>query len=228
MIHNTKEYTSAVFYREKRHRFACEVLIDENVVDCYVASSCKLSKLINLDQKNVLVKENDREKSKYDYSLFALKQDNCFVLLNLSYVNELVEKLAYAKKIDVLGHPELIIREKNFGKYRADLFIPDTKTIVEIKTVLCDRTDEIFPSVASKRIPHQLEMLYSLLSDGYNVVYLIVCLNPITRKIIINRDERFTNLYIRCTNLGMKTEACALSIDEYGDINILPVEIEEK
>ena len=71
----------------------------------------------------------------------------------------------------------------------------------------------VFPSVYSKRAVRQLEMISSLLEQGYKGCYVIVSLNSAVDEIRINRDERqFYASFCRCVDKGMNYRGYAVAL----------------
>ena len=65
------KYTEAVFIKESRQRFLCTVLLENEEIECYVSSSSKLSKYINLENFRVLLSKNKASKLRTLYTLEA-------------------------------------------------------------------------------------------------------------------------------------------------------------
>lgn len=49
------ERTEGIFNKELKNRFLCEVLVEDEVVECYASSSCRLDNFIDLHGKQVLL-----------------------------------------------------------------------------------------------------------------------------------------------------------------------------
>ena len=81
------KYKTGFFIRELSNRFKAEVLIEGIVNVCYVSSSCKLNKLIDLSRKEVILKELDKSRTGLKYSIIAVKQGKKFVIVNSNYAN---------------------------------------------------------------------------------------------------------------------------------------------
>ena len=46
-----------IFIREQKNRFICEVMVEDEIIECYVPSSCRLDNFIDLHGKRVLLCE---------------------------------------------------------------------------------------------------------------------------------------------------------------------------
>lgn len=80
-----------IFIEEEKRRFSCIVEVEGVPEKCYVASSCKIEKLIPLGGKKVLLKPVQSKLSDMKYSLFAVQMQKGLVLLNLPCANRVVE-----------------------------------------------------------------------------------------------------------------------------------------
>ncbi len=201
------------FISENKRRFLCTVRVEEQDVLCYVPASCHLSPLIELEGRTVLLTPVESPKARTQYSLFAVKYRHSFILLNLSYANNIVEKELGRRLFSFLGRRKSISREQVVGGYKTDLYIHDTDTIVEIKTVLSTNKKAHFPSMVSKRANKQLRELLPLLDDGHKVAYFVVSLSPYVREIII--DPQYDEFYVafsECIKKGMQCYAFSVQI----------------
>ena len=111
-----------------------------------------------------------------------------------------------------LGTRKTIYTEHYVEGYKSDIFIQDTNTIIEIKSVLSIDQIARFPTVFSERSMNQLEQLRGLLSFGYHVHYFIVSLNSYVKSIDLIPDAQFTPLLQSCVNLGMTLSAFSIRI----------------
>ena len=91
-----------------------------------------------------------------------------------------------------------ILREAQIEGYKADIYIEDTKTLIEIKTVMSLKREALFPTVYSLRAEKQLEKILEL-QEKYKVVYIFAILNPMTKKVVLNPDmKNYQYLFDRC------------------------------
>lgn len=190
------------FLKECKNRFICEVLVDNNVIECYVPSSSKLINYISLKGKEVLLAVNKSKKTRTQYSLFAVKYYKNYILLNLNVANHIVEE--YLRNN---FNYKTLWREKKIGNYKADFILEDENglLIVEAKGLISTSKEIIFPSVFSERAINQLVILETLLEQGYRGVYFYVSLSPTITKVQINSsDIEYSLLLQKCINSGMK------------------------
>lgn len=199
------------FIEECPNRFLALVDINEEVMECYVPSSSRLSNYLKLEGKEVLLTENKNKKSRTQYTLYAVKYYGKYILLNLNNINKIVGQ-KYLNRSD-------ISYEKNIDGYKSDIFLNNDKKIIEIKGLIGIKKEVYFPTVYSERAIIQLEKLKALLLEGYKVEYYLVSLSPIIRK--INKNPIFNEYLERfseCISLGMTVNTLAINIDDLNNI----------
>lgn len=195
------------FVRELKNRFLCEAIIDGKVEVCYIPSSCHLGNFLQLEGKEVLLMPTVAKKSRTAFAVVAVKFKRSYIILNTSYANRLVEYALQGRKLSYLGKRKDCAREKNVNEYKCDLYIADTNTIVEIKSVISANDIAGFPTVYSERSLNQLIRIKELLQSGYRVDYIIVSLNPYVKGIELLKDTQFYVEFEECINLGMSVHA---------------------
>ena len=99
---------------------------------CYIPSSCRLGNFIDMKGRTVLLKHNQAKDARTKYAVYAVKIKNEFILLNLSQANRIIEVALPKRRFSFLGLRKQIVREKRIGDYKSDLYIEDTKTLIEI------------------------------------------------------------------------------------------------
>lgn len=132
-------------------------------------------------------------------------------------INQIVEAMIIENKIKYLTGTRLK-REQTIDGYKTDILLENDRTnentIIEIKGIISAFREAKFPSVFSERAIVQLQKIKELLQRGHKVVYLIVSLSPIVKKIIL--DSNFTQYYSllkECVELGMQLMAFSLSFE---------------
>lgn len=192
------------FKEETKNRFLCQVTIDGEDVECYIPSSCKLGNFIDMNGRTVLLTRNQAKSTRTRYAVYAVKLKNDYILLNLSQANRIVEAALPNRRFSFLGPRKQIVREKKIENYKSDLYIEDSKTIIEVKSILSFQKTAIFPTVQSERSNRQLMQLSSLLDEGFKVCYLFVSFNHCIKEIQINDAiEEYTRLFDMCLQKGM-------------------------
>ena len=91
--------------------------------------------------------------------------------------------------------------------YKSDLYIADTETIIEIKSVISTNKEAQFPTVYSERTLLQLAEIENLLSEGRKVLYCIVSLNPYVTCVRIDTETPFYSALKQCVKKGMILKA---------------------
>lgn len=204
-----------VFKEELKNRFLCLVEVNGEDTFCYIPSSCRLSNFVDLTGRDVLLLPITSPNSRTKYSVYALLERNTFILLNMSKANEAVANSIKSRRFSLLGKRTHIRKEYEIGGYKSDLYIEDTKTIVEIKSILSFAKDRQaqFPSVHSQRAIEQLLKLSRLIDEGFNVCYIFVSLNPKTKRLIINEGIReYRDAFNCCVEKGMKVKGVSLRL----------------
>ncbi len=221
-------FTRATFVSELNNRFRCRVRIHNEETTCYVPSSCKLSNFVDLSGCNVLLRPTT-SKSEIQFSLYAAETKGGVVLLNLAEANRIIATSIRKRRFSFLGRRKTIRREALIDGYKCDLYIEDTDTIVEIKTILSLGKDGYFPTVHSARSNKQLEALERLLDSGHRVCYLFVALCPKTKRLHLDFDDQYNRLFRRCIEKGMLYYGCGLKMADnefavVSQIEVIPQE----
>ena len=203
------------FKEETKNRFLCQVTIDNEDVECYIPSSCRLGNFIDMKGRTVLLKRNQAKDARTEYAVYAVKIKNEFILLNLSQANRIIEVALPKRRFSFLGLRKQIVREKRIGDYKSDLYIEDTKTLIEIKSILSFQKTALFPTVYSERGIKQLVQLSSLLDEGFKVCYFFASFSHHVREIQINNGiEEYARLFNVCLEKGMTVYGITLKMKD--------------
>ena len=153
----------------------------------------------------MILAPNNSPKARTRFSVYAVKVGKQFILLNLSKANRILEAELRKRRFAFLGKRKYISSEKNVAGYKSDLFIEDTNTIIEIKSILSFGKLAYFPTVYSERGVKQLLKLSSLLDQGYKIYYFFVSLNPYVKTVKLNdKIADYTKAFKECLSKGMK------------------------
>lgn len=201
------KYIEGIFVQELKNRFLCEVLIDGVSTVCYVPSSCHLSNFLKLKGKKVLLVPIQSPKSRTKFALFAVKHKRSFIFLNTSLANRAIENSINSRRFSFLGKRKQVNKEHIAHGYKADLYISDTDTLVEIKSIISTDSSAIFPTVYSERTQKQLLQLQTLLAEGVRVCFFVVSLSPYVTEIVIDQSTPFYRELKSCIDLGMEIAA---------------------
>ena len=208
-------YISGLFVKELKNRFLCEVKIDGKVEECYVPSSCHLSNFLQLKGKRVVLIPTQGKNPRTKYALYAAPYRRNYIILNTSLSNVAIEKGIHNRRFSYLGKRSNVQKEHSVEGYKADIYIPQTKTIVEIKSVLSENDEAVFPTVFSERTQNQLKSIQEMLDKGYKVVFIIVSLNPYIKKLTIDISTEFYSELTRCIEKGMEIRAYTSHLKDY-------------
>jgi len=209
------KYVQGVFKEELKNRFLCLVEVEGKDTLCYIPSSCRLSNFVDLIGKEVLLTPNSSPNTRTEYAVYALRIRGQFILLNMSQANRLIENNIRNRRFSYLGKRTTIRKEFCVENYKSDLYIEDTKTAVEIKSILSFDKMATFPTVYSQRAIDQLTKLSRLLDMGYRVCYIFVSLSPRVKGIKINSEiTEYYRLFVECVNKGMIPKGYAIKLKD--------------
>lgn len=210
---DTATCISGVFLHELSNRFRCVVRIGDIDETCYVASSCKLSNFIDIYGCEVLLTPSVGSTS-LPYTLFAAREESRNTILNLSVANAVLFDELKSRRFAFLGKRKNFRREVLLQQYKADIFVDDTNTAIEVKTIITTQKKAIFPSVQSTRSVKQLEHIKALLLQGYKVCYMFVALSPNVKSITLDCTSPFYAAFLDCIDCGMSYYGCSLKLQD--------------
>lgn len=183
-------WVKGIYKKEMPNRFRCEVDIGGKIYTCYQPLSFKLNKIMDPEEKEVLLTRINKEDTDLVYTVYAIGIDNNnFALLNLQMVNQIFKDNIGSRKFAFLGKRNNIVCEKKIERLKTDLYLQDTDTIIEVKTIFSFDKEVLFPNIKSYRLQRQIEELTHLLKVGYKAVMFFAVLTPYPIKIIINREN---------------------------------------
>ena len=214
MVDTPSNFIKGIFVKELKNRFLCEVIIDGVSTVCYVPSSCHLSNFLDLKNKKVLLVPTQTPNSRTKYALLAVAYKRGYLVLNTSMANVAVANSLKSRMFSGLGRRKNYQTEHSIGNYKTDIYIQDSNTIIEIKSIISTQSKGCFPTVFSERSIKQLKQLRELMYNGYKVCFMIISLNPYLKSIEINRETEFYREFVKCINDGMNVKAYTCSLVE--------------
>ena len=107
------EYIKGTFLREQKTRFLCDVVVDNKDVECYIPVSCKISKLVDLTGKEVVLQPVENINARTKFSVYAARLGKYYVLLNLAEANRVLEAQLQRRYFSFLGKRKKIYRENS-------------------------------------------------------------------------------------------------------------------
>lgn len=204
---------NGIFRTEIKNRFLCDVLVNGRETICYIPSSCRLGNFLDLRNREVLLKPTKTMGARTQYAVYAVRYGRRYILVNLSLANKIIEEQLYRRYFSFLGARKKISHEMKIGDYKTDLFVHDTNTIIEIKSILTFEKSGVFPTVYSERAINQLKKISNLLDNGYHACYMFVSLNPYVQRIAINYEiEEYSRLFLECVEKGMNYFGCSIQL----------------
>lgn len=105
------------FVKEEKNRFLCLVEVSGIETVCYIPSSCRLSNFMIFDGRQVLLIPNKSQKTRTEYSVFAVKNRRRFIPINFSIANQVIEEQIYSRRFSYLGKRKNVIRETMLDGY---------------------------------------------------------------------------------------------------------------
>lgn len=207
------EIVYGIFKEEIKNRFLCTVSIDGTDTVCYIPSSCRLSNFIDLENRTVMLRPIKKKDSRTKYAVYAVRYRRSYVPLNLSVSNRVLETEIRRRYFSFLGIRKAVFRERVIDGYKSDLYMADTDTVIEVKSILSFNKNAIFPTVFSERANRQLEELLGLLANGHRVCYMLVSMCASVESIQINAEQdEYYRLFVDCMRHGMTVGAISLSM----------------
>lgn len=222
------EFKIGEFISESKNRFLCTVKTDGTEEVCYIASSCRLDNFLDLQGKSVLLLKNKGTKGRTKYSVIGVKYKRSYIILNTSWANKAIDSSILKRKFSFLGKRKDYRTEIDVNGYKADFYIPCSKTIIEAKSVIATGETAFFPTVYSERTLTQLKTISELLETGYKGYFIIISLNPYVKEIKLLQDAEIVKQLNECVARGLiiKGFCCRLSNDGLPLItNEIPVQI---
>lgn len=138
----------------------------------------------------------------------------------MSLANTVVGNSIHSRRFSFLGSRKNVRKEYTVENYKCDLYVEDTRTAIEIKSILAFDKKAYFPTVYSQRAIDQLSKLAQLMNTGYKVCYIFVSLNRNVRLLQINSDiDDYHRLFSDCIQKGMIIKGYTLCLKN-GDAKI--------
>lgn len=203
----SREFVEGIFLRELKNRFLCEVELQGEPTVCYVPSSCHLGNFLQLQGKRVLLIRNQGGATRTQFALFALPYMRSYILLSPAAANQAVAASLSSRRFAFLGSRKHYQAEHKVDGYKADLYIEDTRTVVEVKAVITTDSEAVFPTVYSERTLRQLSTLEKRLDTGMRACLMIVSLNPYVRQLRIDTRSEFGQELEICISKGLMIRA---------------------
>lgn len=204
----------AVFVSEGKSRFICNILYGEEILECYVPITCKLSSLLSLEGKEILIRETTKAAKRTKFTLFAVQNKNDYLIVDTGFANRIVNAILAKTENNNLFYPEQIVEN-----YKCDFYSATSKTLIEVKSVITTEQEVLLPNMKTQRAIIQLHNICSLLSKGYRAEYFIVAFAPQLEKVKVASKEKVGFLLKEFLNLGGEISCIRITLDESYNIN---------
>ncbi len=197
MAYIVNNLIKGVFIKEAKTRFLCEVKVNNEIVLCYVPISCKLSNLIELKENEVLLSLNNKN-AKTKYTLFAIKHNKTYIMVNTGIANRLIYNYYLENK------PEIELKSECFVEnYKCDFYNEEDNLIIEVKSIISMNTIITLPNMNTQRAVEQLKKIKHLIRKGYKIEYYFLVLSEKPTNIFIERKSVYGKLLYECMKKGM-------------------------
>lgn len=204
----------AVFVSEGKSRFICNILYNEEILECYVPITCRLSSLIFLEGKEILIRETTKAAKRTKFTLFAVQNEKDYLIVDTGFANHIVKAILSETKNEDLFYPEQVIEN-----YKCDFYSKTSKTLVEVKSVITTERELLLPNMKTQRAIIQLHNICSLLSKGYRAKYFIVAFAPQIEKIEFDAKEKVGILLDKFLELGGNITCIKVTLDKSYNIS---------
>lgn len=211
-------YKIGHFVREEKNRFICTVNVRGENIECYIPSSCKLENFLKLAGKEVILRKNMAADTRTKYAVFAVKYKYNYIALNTSEANRVIFESLKRRLFAYMGKRRNPQKEILVDGYKADIYLPNEDTIIEIKSIISLEKQAVFPTVYSERAINQLKKIRELLQEGKRVIYLFVSLNPYVESFAISNEKQmheFKDLLLNCLDMGMECKGYTTYLKDY-------------
>lgn len=213
----------ATFISERNSRFICDISYKGKIIECYVPITCKISKLISLAGKEVLITSTTNAAKRIKYTLFAVKNGNEYIIVNAAFANNIVRNLLTKSR-----NRDAFCSEQFIESYKCDFFSKQSNTLIEVKSAITTEKILVLPNMKSERTVRQLKTICNLLSKGYNAEYFVVAFAPQIEKVAFDSKKDTGKLLIDIKNLGAKITCLKVTLTELYEIRIDELDYEFK
>ncbi len=202
---------NGTFKKEIKNRFRCIVRVNNKDEMCYIQSSSRLDNYVVLNNKRVVLRKIDNP-NKMNYAVLAKPYYKDYILLAPMLANEIVYSEINRKLFSKLGYRKDALLEYTIDGYKADIYLPKSKRIIEIKALISDdKKGNIFPTVHSDRTLEQLISIKKILMSGKKCSFIIVSFNPYFQCVMINKNTLFYKCLRECIEYGLEFDAYSIS-----------------
>lgn len=142
-------------------------------------TSSKLGKIIKLNDQRVYLLNNTGKNLRTKYKVHSISKDDNLILLDLNSINNLF----FSK---ILLNDIAYLPERTIDNIKVDFINNEKKEIIEIKGLISEENEILFPHSNSNRIIRQLK---ELSKSEYNVRFIFILMNPKIEKIKLDTNN---------------------------------------
>ena len=133
---------------------------------------------------------------------------------HMTKTRRLIEENIKRRYFSFMKKRNEIVREHAIDGYKCDLYVKDSDTLIEIKSVISLNRVADFPTVFSERSLIQLNQIYELLCKGYHAAYIIASLNPYVKEIHMDKNSKLYEAMKPCLEKGMQLMAFSIGLSK--------------
>lgn len=142
-------------------------------------TSSKLGKIIKLNDQRVYLLNNTGKNLRTKYKVHSILKDDNLILLDLNSINNLF----FSK---ILLNDIAYLPERTIDNIKVDFINNEKKEIIEIKGLISEENEILFPHSNSNRIIRQLK---ELSKSEYKVRFIFILMNPRIEKIRLDTNN---------------------------------------
>lgn len=142
-------------------------------------TSSKLGKIIKLNDQRVYLLNNTGKNLRTKYKVHSISKDDNLILLDLNSINNLF----FSK---ILLNDIAYLPERTIDNIKVDFINNEKKEIIEIKRLISEENEILFPHSNSNRIIRQLK---ELSKSEYKVRFIFILMNPKIEKIKLDTNK---------------------------------------
>ena len=142
-------------------------------------TSSKLGKIIKLNDQRVYLLNNTGKNLRTKYKVHSISKDDNLILLDLNSINNLF----FSK---ILLNDIAYLQERTIDNIKVDFINNEKKEIIEIKGLISEENEILFPHSNSNRIIRQLK---ELSKSEYKVRFIFILMNPKIEKIKLDTNN---------------------------------------
>lgn len=142
-------------------------------------TSSKLGKILNLKNQKVYLVENAGKNLRTKYKVHSVLIENNLILLDLNAINDLFFS-------EILLNNNYYLPERTINDLKIDFVNEEIKEVIEIKGLISEEENILFPHSNANRIIKQLK---AFLKFDYKIRFIFVLMNPKINTIKLDKEN---------------------------------------